>query len=211
MHMRQELDQTREQFREVHDALAFLRGCMHQQATVLGEKGKAFVSSTNSGTGSAGRKDIYKFAKDLPKFNGECDINRSVVSWLKDVERKLRFHQVSTDQWVGAAIIAFGNVPPEETERFSIDNDTWEEFTRFMIARWLPTEFIRKLEEYVRKNTKQSTKESLGQYIERFQSLLAHVAACYRLTVVHRELMYRLGFGRSISWMEYIQSMFVHT
>eukprot|EP00960_Hanusia_phi_P007892 226273-Hanusia_phi.AAC.1 len=48
---------------------------MHQQATVIGEKEKAFLSSTN-GTGSpAGRKNIYtdKFAKDLPKFNGECD------------------------------------------------------------------------------------------------------------------------------------------
>eukprot|EP00960_Hanusia_phi_P058412 763878-Hanusia_phi.AAC.4 len=51
-------------------------------------------------------------AKELPQFNGQCNVNRSVdqcnvnrsvVSWLKEVELQLQFHRVLH--------IALGNMP----------------------------------------------------------------------------------------------------
>eukprot|EP00960_Hanusia_phi_P008305 237363-Hanusia_phi.AAC.1 len=101
MHMRQDLDTTREKFRQVHEELVFLRGCLHHQEKVTIEKEKeSFQVPSPANVSSPVRNTIC-----------ECDVNRSVVSWLKDVEHQLQFHRVSPVQWVGAAIVAFGNVP----------------------------------------------------------------------------------------------------
>eukprot|EP00960_Hanusia_phi_P002249 64803-Hanusia_phi.AAC.1 len=116
----------------------------HQKKVTVEKEKESFQVPSSANVTSPVRNTICEFApKEIPKFNGECDVNRSVVSWFKDVEHQLQCHRASPDQWVGAAMVAFGNVPrtwftslpSDETERFSIESDTWEEFTQFMIER----------------------------------------------------------------------------
>jgi len=125
--------------------------------------------------------------KSLLQYNGEQTMERSVVSWLGYIEGRCKFHRISRHRWVGAAIAAFGpevqiwwaTLPIAEQDQFSAEHGDWEQFVEKLLAKWLPFEFIEKLERHVQKQGKQGSKESVEAYTARFQTMVTHLQACY--------------------------------
>jgi len=125
--------------------------------------------------------------KSLLQYNGEQTMERSVVSWLGYIEGRCKFHRIARHRWVGAAISAFGpevqlwwaTLPMAEQDQFSAEHGDWEQFVEKLLLKWLPFEFIEKLERHVQKQARQGPKESVEAYTARFQAMVTHLQACY--------------------------------
>ena len=125
--------------------------------------------------------------KSLLQYNGEQTIEKSVVSWIGYLEGRCKFHRIARHRWVGAAISAFGPVvqlwwatlPMAEQDQFSAEHGDWEQFVEKLLLKWLPFEFIEKLERHVQKQARQGPKESVEAYAARFQAMVTHLQACY--------------------------------
>ena len=68
-----------------------------------------------------------------------------------------------------------------EQDQFSAEHGDWEQVTSVekLLTKWLPFEFIEKLERHVQKQGRQGPKESVEAYTARFQVMVTHLQACY--------------------------------
>ena len=123
------------------------------------------------------------------RFNGEFEMHRSVVTWLRDVEAQCKLQHVPVVNWCAVAASLFGDevtnwtesLPEDDKAVITAEHGDWTTFKILMAKAWLSAAKVESLVEFQRKIVRQSAKEKISSYIAKFRKYANHIIGCYKL------------------------------
>ncbi|EKX52872.1 hypothetical protein GUITHDRAFT_101326 [Guillardia theta CCMP2712] len=147
-------------------------------------------------TGPAEPKKVKRLfdSRNARKFNGEMEVEFSVVTWLATLEFQLMSQAIPQEQWVSSAQGLMGenvtnwitsscwnaNMNRQEKMKWEALNTgrmSWDDFTKLMRKKWLSPDFPIRLMTVLR-DMKQGPKESISNFIQRYSAMTNRLVAC---------------------------------